>query len=98
MVGHCLYVLSPLVSSTLPDCTDEPATLAADDALLLLWDLTTASPPAPAARGVPQQPKTIDTPALAYTAASEINSVAWGGGGEWVSVGCGKTVRTLRCV
>ncbi|GAA6019354.1 hypothetical protein JCM10207_001269 [Rhodosporidiobolus poonsookiae] len=66
-----------------------------DDATLLLWDLTTASPPPSAARGVQQQPKRIETPALAYTAPSEINALAWGGGGDWVSVGCGRVVRTL---
>ena len=70
---------------------------AADDATLLLWDLTTAQPnSAPTSRSVPQQPKPIATPSLAYSAPSEINSVAWGGGDEWVAIGCGKLVRCLK--
>lgn len=85
----------------------------ADDATLLLWDLSQAQPPAPstttsstssaasrstaAAAAAQQQPKPITTPAMAYTAPSEVNAVAWGGGGgEWISIGCGRLVRTLR--
>lgn len=80
-----------------------------DDATLLMWDLSQAQPPAPptttssssgsrstAAQQQQQQPKPITTPALAYTAPSEVNAVAWGGGGEWISIGCGRLVRTLR--
>ncbi|GAA6031307.1 hypothetical protein JCM8097_005595 [Rhodosporidiobolus ruineniae] len=78
--------------------TSGPGWLAtvSDDASLLLWDLSLSTPPAPASRGVPQQPKPVTQPALAYTAPSEVNAVAWGGGGDWVSVGCGRLVRTLR--
>ncbi|GAA5916076.1 uncharacterized protein JCM6883_003075 [Sporobolomyces salmoneus] len=79
--------------------TTGPGWLAtvSDDSTLLLWDLTTAQPNLPpTSRSVPQQPKTISTPSLAYTAPSEINSVTWGGGGEWVAIGCGKLVRCLR--
>ncbi|KAG0659912.1 hypothetical protein C6P46_004852 [Rhodotorula mucilaginosa] len=84
-----------------------------DDATLLMWDLSQAQPPAPptttssassssasrstAAAAQQQQPKPITTPAMAYTAPSEVNAVAWGGGGgEWISIGCGRLVRTLR--
>ncbi|GAA5930959.1 hypothetical protein JCM10213_003955 [Rhodosporidiobolus nylandii] len=69
--------------------TSGPGWLAtvSDDATLLLWDLCSSTPPAPASRGVPQQPKAVATAPLAYTAPSEINAVAWGGGGDWVSVG-----------
>ncbi|GAA5883906.1 hypothetical protein JCM16303_004691 [Sporobolomyces ruberrimus] len=79
--------------------TSGPGWLAtvSDDSTLLLWDLTTSQPNAPpTSRSVPQQPKTISTPSLAYTAPSEINSVTWGGGGDWVAIGCGKLVRCLR--
>ncbi|GAA5860319.1 hypothetical protein JCM1840_002861 [Sporobolomyces johnsonii] len=79
--------------------TSGPGWLAtvSDDATLLLWDLTTAQPPsAPASRSVAQQPKSITSPALAYTAPSDINSVAWGGGGDWIAIGCGRLVRCLR--
>ncbi|GAA5934466.1 uncharacterized protein JCM15063_004584 [Sporobolomyces koalae] len=68
-----------------------------DDSTLLLWDLTTAQPNPPStSRSVPQQPKIVSQPSLAYTAPNEINSVAWGGGGEWVAIGCGKLVRCLK--
>ncbi|GAA5953332.1 hypothetical protein JCM21900_001819 [Sporobolomyces salmonicolor] len=79
--------------------TSGPGWLAtvSDDATLLLWDLTTAQPPsAPASRSVAQQPKSITSPTLAYTAPSDINSVAWGGGGDWIAIGCGRLVRCLR--
>ncbi|GAA6020799.1 hypothetical protein JCM11491_004656 [Sporobolomyces phaffii] len=79
--------------------TSGPGWLAtvSDDATLLLWDLTTAQPNAPpTSRSVAQQPKPISTPSLAYTAPSEINSVTWGGGGDWVAIGCGKLVRCLK--
>ncbi|GAA5977080.1 hypothetical protein JCM10908_004849 [Rhodotorula pacifica] len=72
-----------------------------DDATLLLWDLSQSQPSAPTSRSAPQQAKQISTPAMAYTASSEVNAVAWGGGGggngsEWISIGCGRLVRTLR--
>ncbi|GAA5822284.1 hypothetical protein JCM11251_006288 [Rhodosporidiobolus azoricus] len=78
--------------------TSGPGWLAtvSDDATLLLWDLSNSTPPAPATRGVPQQPKTIHTPALAYTAPGEVNAVAWGGGGDWVAIGGGRGVRVMR--
>ncbi|GAA5916889.1 hypothetical protein JCM6882_007446 [Rhodosporidiobolus microsporus] len=78
--------------------TSGPGWLAtvSDDATLLLWDLSNSTPPAPATRGVPQQPKSVHTPALAYTAPGEVNAVAWGGGGDWVAIGGGRTVRTMR--
>ncbi|GAA5842521.1 hypothetical protein JCM3766R1_002617 [Sporobolomyces carnicolor] len=81
------------------ESTTGPGWLAtvSDDATLLLWDLTTAQPNSvPTSRSVPQQPKPIATPSLAYSAPSEINSVAWGGGDEWVAIGCGKLVRCLK--
>ncbi|BGP41687.1 hypothetical protein JCM10449v2_005678 [Rhodotorula kratochvilovae] len=78
--------------------TSGPGWLATvgDDANLLLWDLSNAQPPQPPSRSVPQQPKPISHPTLAYTAPSEVNAVAWGGGGDWVTIGCGRTVRTIR--
>ncbi|GAA6054623.1 hypothetical protein JCM3770_002908 [Rhodotorula araucariae] len=78
--------------------TSGPGWLATvgDDANLLLWDLCNAQPPQPPSRSVPQQPKPVSHPTLAYTAPSEINAVAWGGGGDWVTIGCGRTVRTIR--
>ncbi|BGP33653.1 hypothetical protein JCM10296v2_005457 [Rhodotorula toruloides] len=80
--------------------TSGPGWLAtvSDDATLLLWDLSTSQPNAQqASRSAPQQPKRVSTPSLAYTAPSEINAVAWGGGGEWVTIGCGRLVRSVRC-
>ncbi|GAA5854184.1 hypothetical protein JCM5353_006523 [Sporobolomyces roseus] len=68
-----------------------------DDSTLLLWDLTNTQPNAPStSRSVPQTPKTIDRPSLSYTAPGEINNVTWGGGGDWVAIGCGKLVRCLK--
>ncbi|GAA5879542.1 hypothetical protein JCM3774_000281 [Rhodotorula dairenensis] len=68
-----------------------------DDATLLLWDLTQAQPAVPTtSRSAPQLAKAVSSPALAYTAPSEVNSVAWWTAGEWISIGCGRTVRTLR--
>ncbi|EGU12119.1 WD-repeat-containing protein [Rhodotorula toruloides ATCC 204091] len=73
-------------------------TTVSDDATLLLWDLSTSQPHAEQpSRSAPQQPKRVSTPSLAYTAPSEINAVAWGGGGEWVTIGCGRVVRSVRC-
>ena len=43
-------------------------------------------------------PKLIQTPVLSWSAPSEINAVAWGGGGDWVAAGCGRLVRVLKCV
>ncbi|BGP09659.1 hypothetical protein JCM10049v2_005532 [Rhodotorula toruloides] len=80
--------------------TSGPGWLAtvSDDATLLLWDLSPFQPHAQqSTRSAPQQPKRVSTPSLAYTAPSEINAVAWGGGGEWVTIGCGRVVRSVRC-
>lgn len=73
------------------------STGSADDATLLLWDLTRAQPPVPTSRSAPQPAKPVSMPAVAYTAPSEVNAVAWWSAGEWISIGCGRTVRTLRC-
>ncbi|GAA5964944.1 hypothetical protein JCM3765_004116 [Sporobolomyces pararoseus] len=86
------------------DETRGPGWLAtvSDDSTLLLWDLTNSQPNVPhptSSRSVPQPPKVISNPTLAYTAPSEINSVCWGSGGassEWVAIGCGKLVRCLK--
>ncbi|GAA6062811.1 hypothetical protein JCM10212_001543 [Sporobolomyces blumeae] len=77
--------------------TSGPGWLAtvSDDANLLLWDLTTSQPNAPpTSRSVAHQPKPITVPSMAYTAPSEINTVAMGW--EWVAIGCGKLVRCLK--
>lgn len=72
---------------------------AADDSTLLLWDLTTTTPtPAPTSRSAAATPKVIRDPVLSYSAPSEINAVAWGGGGQWVAAGCGRLVRCLKSV
>ncbi|GAA5838899.1 hypothetical protein JCM9279_003892 [Rhodotorula babjevae] len=78
--------------------TSGPGWLATvgDDANLLLWDLSQAQPPQPPSRSVPQQPKVFSSPTLAYTAPSEVNAVAWGGGGDWIAIGCGRTARLVR--
>lgn len=73
-----------------------PLLPVADDATLRLWDLSQSQPAAPTSRSAPQQVKPISSAALAYTAPSEVNAVAWGGAGEWLSVGCGRLIRTLR--
>lgn len=80
--------------------TSGPGWLAtcSDDSTLLLWDLSTTVPSPAVSRSQPAQPKVIRDPVLAYTAPSEINSVAWGGGGDWVAAGCGKLVRCLKSV
>ncbi|KAM0755953.1 WD40 repeat-like protein [Meredithblackwellia eburnea MCA 4105] len=73
-----------------------------DDCTLLLYDLSTPLPPAPTTtRGAQPSPKIISTPILAYeTEGREINSMAWGGGGEWIGMCLGGTgpgaVRVLR--
>lgn len=78
--------------------TTGPGWLAtcSDDSTLLLWDLSTTVPAVQPSRSQPAQPKVIKEPVLAYTAPSEINAVAWGGGGDWVAAGCGRLVRCLR--
>lgn len=78
--------------------TSGPGWLAtcSDDSTLLLWDLSTTLPTPTNSRSQPTTPKVISEPVLAYTAPSEINAVAWGGGGDWVAAGCGKLVRCLR--
>jgi len=41
-------------------------------------------------------PRTIGLPNAAYTASSEINAVAWGGGREYLAIGMGNTIRCVR--
>ncbi|SCV73650.1 BQ2448_6080 [Microbotryum intermedium] len=76
-----------------------------DDSTLLLWDLSSSRSPNPSSStrssstnssSTGSGPKMITTPSLSYSAPGEINAVAWGGGGEWVAAGCGKTVRCLK--
>ncbi|KAL8281362.1 hypothetical protein RQP46_006396 [Phenoliferia psychrophenolica] len=68
-----------------------------DDSTLLLWDLSNTTPnPPPTSRSAPAMPKLIQTPVLSWSAPSEINAVAWGGGGDWVAAGCGRLVRCLK--
>ncbi|KAI5479454.1 WD repeat protein 68 [Pseudohyphozyma bogoriensis] len=68
-----------------------------DDSTLLLWDLSTTTPnPPPTSRSVAATPKHITNPSVYYPAPSEINAVAWGGGGDWIAAGMGRTVRCLK--
>lgn len=60
---------------------------AGDDAQALIWDLGGVAQPAEAG---------LD-PILAYTAAAEINSLAWSGlAPDWIMVAFGSTVQCLR--
>lgn len=71
--------------------------ITADDSTILLWDLSTTTPlPPPVSRSAIAQPKIIMDPVVSYSAPSEVNSIAWGGGGEWVAAGCGRLVRLLK--
>ncbi|KAK4702030.1 DDB1- and CUL4-associated factor 7, partial [Phenoliferia sp. Uapishka_3] len=68
-----------------------------DDCTLLLWDLSTTTPnPPPTTRSATAVPKLIQQPVLSWSSPSEINAVAWGGGGDWVAAGCGRLVRCLK--
>lgn len=82
-----------------------------DDGQVLLWDLARPNYSAPygdpssgssstssssRSKNPHALPKTIGLPNGAYSAASEINAVAWGGGRDYLALGMGNTVRCVR--
>ncbi|KAG0175001.1 ddb1 and cul4 associated factor 7 [Apophysomyces sp. BC1034] len=90
---HCLS-WSPTQSGRI--CT------GGDDSQVLVWDINQPAsqqqqPSFYQQRQSQQHLRSIQDPILAYTAESEVNALSWSKAApEWIGVGVGRTVKTLR--